>query len=93
MWGAFLSEPLTIVGQVGRYPACCLMVRIPIAVLRIWHTRHAERMRHRVLIRVSTGYPRDCGRLDTRYAPIRRSTSRESKLSLPFPLDLHVLSL
>jgi hypothetical protein len=29
MWGTFLSEPLSIVGQVGRYPACCLMERIP----------------------------------------------------------------
>ena len=93
MWGAFLSEPLTIVGQVGRYPACCLMVRIPIAVLPIWHTRHAVRMHHRVLIRVSTGYPRDCGRLDTRYAPIRRSTSSGWQATAMLPLDLHVLSL
>ena len=29
MWGAFLSEPLPIVGLVGRYPANCLMGRIP----------------------------------------------------------------
>ena len=93
MWGAFLSEPLTIAGQVGRYPACCLMVRIPIRVPNVYLRRHAEAQDHRVLIHVSMGYPRDTGRLDTRYAPIRRSTSRESKLSLPFPLDLHVLSL
>ena len=30
MWGTFLSEPLRIVGTVGRYPAVCLMRRMPI---------------------------------------------------------------
>ena len=30
MWGTFLSEPLSIVGLVGRYPANCLMERMPI---------------------------------------------------------------
>ena len=30
MWGAFLSEPLSIEGLGGRYPANCLMERIPI---------------------------------------------------------------
>ena len=30
MWGTFLSAPLSIVGLVGRYPANCLMERIPI---------------------------------------------------------------
>ena len=29
MWGTFLSEPLPIVGMVGRYPAIYLMGRIP----------------------------------------------------------------
>ena len=29
MWGAFLSEPLPIVGLVGRYPANNLMGRTP----------------------------------------------------------------
>ena len=29
MWGIFLSEPLPIVGLVGRYPANCLMGRMP----------------------------------------------------------------
>ena len=28
--GTFLSEPLSIVGLVGRYPANCLMERMPI---------------------------------------------------------------
>ena len=30
MWGTFLSEPLAIVGTVGRYPAVYLMAREPI---------------------------------------------------------------
>ena len=30
MWGTFLSEPLSIEGLVGRYPANKLMERIPI---------------------------------------------------------------
>ena len=30
MWGIFLSEPLDIVGTVGRYPAVYLMPREPI---------------------------------------------------------------
>ena len=30
LWGTFLSEPLPIVGLVGRYPANCLMGREPI---------------------------------------------------------------
>ena len=30
MWGTFLSEPLLIVGTVGRYPAVYLISRIPI---------------------------------------------------------------
>ena len=31
--------------------------------------------------------------MDTRYSPVRRSTPIKSKLSMSFPLDLHVLSL
>ena len=30
MWGTFLSEPLDIVGLVGRYPANYLMSRVPV---------------------------------------------------------------
>ena len=30
MWGTFLSEPLSIVALVGRYPANYLMERMPI---------------------------------------------------------------
>ena len=93
MWGTFLSEPLSIEGQVGRYPACCLMERIPIPVLRIWRNSHAAFPRHRGLILISKGCPRDRGRLDTRYSPIRRSPSGVAETSPMLPLDLHVLSL
>ena len=48
---------------------------------------------HAVLVCLSAGYPTVMGRLDTRYSPVRRSTSKECKHSMPFPLDLHVLSL
>ena len=47
----------------------------------------------RVLVLLSQGYPQVMGRLDTRYSPVRRSTPIKSKLSMSFPLDLHVLSL
>ena len=46
---------------------------------------------HLVLIYLSEGYPRVSGRLDTRYAPVRRSPPQYCYLVLP--LDLHVLSL
>ena len=93
MWGTFLSEPLLIVALVGRYPANKLIRRIPILLLHISFTLDACCEPHIVLGRLSTGYPMDKGRLDTRYSPVRRSTPIKSKLSMSFPLDLHVLSL
>ena len=93
MWGTFLSEPLLIVALVGRYPANKLIRRIPILLLHISSTLDVCCGLHTVLVRLSTGYSPDMGRLDTRYSPVRRSTPRKSKLSLSFPLDLHVLSL
>ena len=38
-WGTFLSEPLPIVGLVGRYPANCLMGREPIRGRRSFQTK------------------------------------------------------
>ena len=38
MWGTFLSEPLDIVGLVGRYPTNYLMSREPIRHLRRFQT-------------------------------------------------------
>ena len=75
MWGTFLSEPLLIVALVGRYPANKLIRRIPILLLHISFTLDACGEPHIVLGRLSTGYPMDKGRLDTRYSPVRRSPS------------------
>src|SRR5690606_39579917 len=41
--------------------------------ISIWIPFDAEGYRHAVLIRLSTGYPPDMGRLLTRYAPVRHS--------------------
>ena len=75
MWGTFLSEPLPIVALVGRCPANKLIGRIPILLLRISFRTDVLAERHPVLGRLSTGYPGDKGRLDTRYSPVRRSPS------------------
>ncbi len=34
MWGTFLSEPLPIIGLVGRYPSNYLIGRMPIRYLK-----------------------------------------------------------
>ena len=74
MWGTFLSEPLSIVGLVGRYPANCLMERMPIYQRWIFNKySHAGPLFYGVLIRLSPGYPPLIGKLHTRYSPVRRS--------------------
>ena len=74
MWGTFLSEPLSIVGLVGRYPANCLMERMPIYQRWIFSKySHAGSLLHAVLVRLSPGYPPLIGKLHTRYSPVRRS--------------------
>ena len=76
MWGTFLSEPLSIVGLVGRYPANCLMERMPIYQRWIFSKYpHAGPLLHAVLVRLSPGYPPLIGKLHTRYSPVRRSPS------------------
>ena len=76
MWGTFLSEPLSIVGLVGRYPANCLIERMPIHQRWIFNKySHAEPLFYGVLVRLSPGYPPLMGRLHTRYSPVRRSPS------------------
>ena len=76
MWGTFLSEPLSIVGLVGRYPANCLMERMPIYQRWIFNKySHAGPLFYGVLIRLSPGYPPLIGKLHTRYSPVRRSPS------------------
>ena len=76
MWGTFLSEPLSIVGLVGRYPANCLMERMPIYQRWIFNKySHAGPLFYGVLIRLSPGSPPLIGKLHTRYSPVRRSPS------------------
>ena len=95
MWGTFLSEPLRIVGLVGRYPANCLMRRMPIPRRNrfLRPGGDAPSGRRRVLVRFSPGYPRPRARLHTCYSPVRRSPAEAGKPASPLPLDLHVLSL
>ena len=94
MWGAFLSEPRRIVGLVGRYPANCLMRRMPISVRCYpFLPRGCPRGIYAGLARLSAGYPPDRGRLHTCYSPVRRSPAVEAEASTLMPLDLHVLSL
>ena len=94
MWGTFLSEPLRIVGLVGRCPANYLMRRMPILhrITPFSQERCLPRV-YAVLDGVSADYPPVEGRLHTCYSPVRRSPADKSKLSSPLPLDLHVLSL
>ena len=76
MWGTFLSEPLSIVDLVGRYPANYLMERMPIYQRKSFNKYlHAEPLFYAVLIRLSPGYPPLVGKLHTRYSPVRRSPS------------------
>ena len=92
MWGTFLSEPLSIVGLVGRYPANCLMERMPIYQRWIFNKySHAGPLFHGALIHLSMSYSPLIGKLHTRYSPVRRSPAEHCYS--PMPLDLHVLSL
>ena len=78
---------------VGRYPANCLMERMPI------HQRIAPLTNipcgapvHGALIHLSMGCAPLMGKLHTRYSPVRRSPPQ--CIATPvLPLDLHVLSL
>ena len=92
LWGTFLSEPLDIVGTVGRYPAVYLMSREPIRnhqsfqpvtmqKLVLWGVR-------RRFHRLSPGYGHVAHALRT-LAPVAASRIATTAL----PLDLHVLSL
>lgn len=93
MWGTFLSEPLRIVGLVGRYPANYLMRRMPIPYRNSFSPKRCLYGVYAVLDGVSADYSPVGGRLHTCYSPVRRSPADKSKLSSPLPLDLHVLSL
>ena len=94
MWGAFLSEPLRIVGTVGRYPAVYLMRRMPVPRrIAPFNLKGCPSRCYAVLGRISPGYPPAGGGLHTCYSPVRRSPAPKSEDSGPLPLDLHVLSL
>ena len=94
MWGAFLSEPLRIVGSVVRYTTDYLMRRMPIPVrIAPFLPRRCLQSIYAGLALLSQGCPPDRGRLHTCYSPVRRSPAKQSKLCSPLPLDLHVLSL
>ena len=41
--------------------------------MNLWYNSDVLVVQHRVLIRLSPGYPLLWGRLDTRYSPVRRS--------------------
>ena len=92
MWGTFLSEPLLIVGLVGRYPANCLIRREPIRNHRSFQ-----------LMEMPPLVLRDISRRFQRLSPCYGHVAH-ALLTLPpvaarsiatpaLPLDLHVLSL
>ena len=49
------------------------MARMPIPVRNLYPLTDAGQRNHGALIRLSTGYSPDGGRLHTRYSPVRRS--------------------
>ena len=75
MWPSALSGRLPIVALVGRCPANKLIGRGPIACRdrSLSALRHAAPCAYAVLAVVSSRYPPACGRLSTRYSPVRHS--------------------
>ena len=92
LWGTFLSEPLPIVGLVGRYPANCLMGREPIRGRRSFQTKSMRTLLLRGLRqrfhRLSPCHGHVAHALRT-LPPVAARSIATSAL----PLDLHVLSL
>ena len=92
MWGTFLSEPLPIVGLVGRYPANCLMGREPIRGRRSFQTNPMRGL----LLR---GLRRRFHRLSPCHGHVAHAlrtlppVAARSIATPALPLDLHVLSL
>ena len=93
MWGTFLSEPLSIVGLVGRYPANKLMQRMTI------RHRIAPLIPGRCLPGILCGIRRNFFRLSpcdgqVSYVLLTRAPVAGGSIATPpLPLDLHVLSL
>ena len=92
MWGTFLSEPLSIEGLVGRYPANYLMERIPIdnrnSLIKISCDIRMLSGINLSFERLSRSYRQGGYVLLTR-APVAITYIAISMM----PLDLHVLSL
>ena len=91
MWGTFLSEPLAIVGTVGRYPAVYLMAREPIRMQSNLSTQSHARP-------CVTGYyatfPSTIPHIRARCSRVTHPFAGRRQVLLPaLPLDLHVLSL
>ena len=53
--------------------------------MNLWYNSDVLVIQHRVLIRLSPGYPLLWGRLDTRYSPVRRSPTRKASFPLAAP--------
>ncbi len=90
MWGTFLSEPLSIVGLVGRYPANCLMERIPIDNQNSLIFSTCE---ENILSGINLSFERlspSYGKVG--YVLLTRAPV-VSGIATLLPLDLHVLSL
>ena len=92
MWGTFLSEPLRIVGLVGRYPANCLMRRMPILDRNSFPPVPCS-------TKELWGIRRDFSRLSpsqgqVAYVLLTSAPVADRSIATPsLPLDLHVLSL
>jgi hypothetical protein len=92
LWGTFLSEPLPIVGMVGRYPAIRLMGREPIRDRRSFQPKGMRPMVLRgIRRRFRRLYP---GPGNVAHALRTRMPVAASPVAgTAMPLDLHVLSL
>ena len=92
MWGTFLSEPLSIAGQVGRYPACFLMERIPSPIRSPLPMEKCSAMGPSgVNLPFRRLFP---GWGQVGYALLTRAPVATSGIAAAvMPLDLHVLSL
>ena len=92
MWGTFLSEPLSIDGLVGRYPANNLMERIPI------NDRNSL-IAERCLSDIPSGINLSFERLSPSYRQVGYVLLTRAPVAITYiaismmPLDLHVLSL
>ena len=92
LWGTFLSEPLPIVGMVGRYPAIRLMGREPIRDRRSFQPKGMRPMVLRgIRRRFRRLYP---GPGNVAHAlRTRMPVAAGPVAGTAMPLDLHVLSL